>query len=336
MIVSRKGTRKGRRRLEGGKEGQKDAGQKVCRFHIQGFMPLVAHFLNLDSDPSADESPHSQPPFTVHRTGSNTSQPRDTLATNKPEKDTASSHAQTTNPTVSHRKTGRPQARRGRVGRNQYTKDRDLLRESNSRREASAATVRSQSRDDWARRDDLTKGNMAATGPHHSSSASHQAMSTIMGNADSATGSSINTKPSRPRHMNPQRTTMNDMKRRVAAILEFISRIQVEMAGENTPPSAAAALIKGIMEEIPKITLVPGSEGPQHTPTQQQPQPQKSKGKHQTANADNNNNNDNNNDNANTGVLEKDFAELSSMEMMDVLTRKLVLWQKEYGKWGEK
>lgn len=33
---------------------------------------------------------------------------------------------------------------------------------------------------------------------------------------------------------------------------------------------------------------------------------------------------------------DKPFAELSSLEMMDVLTRRLVLWQKEFGKWGEK
>ena len=36
------------------------------------------------------------------------------------------------------------------------------------------------------------------------------------------------------------------------------------------------------------------------------------------------------------GGEERDFGEMTSLEMMDVLTRKLVLWQKEFGKYGEK
>ena len=39
---------------------------------------------------------------------------------------------------------------------------------------------------------------------------------------------------------------------------------------------------------------------------------------------------------ANAGEEGKDFAELSSAEMMDFLTRRLVRWQQEYGKWGER
>ena len=33
---------------------------------------------------------------------------------------------------------------------------------------------------------------------------------------------------------------------------------------------------------------------------------------------------------------EKDFKDLSSVEMMDVLTRHLLKWQQEYGKFGER
>ena len=33
---------------------------------------------------------------------------------------------------------------------------------------------------------------------------------------------------------------------------------------------------------------------------------------------------------------EKDFKDLTSVEMMDVLTRNLLKWQQEYGKYGEK
>lgn len=36
------------------------------------------------------------------------------------------------------------------------------------------------------------------------------------------------------------------------------------------------------------------------------------------------------------GVNEQAFAALSSAAMMEVLTRRLMKWQAEYGKWGEK
>ena len=32
----------------------------------------------------------------------------------------------------------------------------------------------------------------------------------------------------------------------------------------------------------------------------------------------------------------REFAELTSAEMMDSLTRRLVRWQQDYGKWGER
>ena len=124
-------------------------------------------------------------------------------------------------------------------------------------------------------------------------------------------------KPSKPRYMHPHRTTMNEMKRRVAAILEFISRTQVELAEAPTPPSrgsgsasgAVAEIMKSIHSGLPSITVNRGgggsadggSESDKTSPEGQRP-----------------------------------FAELSSLEMMDVLTRKLVLWQQEYGKYGEK
>lgn len=36
------------------------------------------------------------------------------------------------------------------------------------------------------------------------------------------------------------------------------------------------------------------------------------------------------------GIDEQAFAALSSLEMMEVLTRRLMRWQGEYGKWGDK
>ncbi len=90
---------------------------------------------------------------------------------------------------------------------------------------------------------------------------------------------------------------MNDMKRRVAGILDFISRTQVEMAGTEmtsrtmttSPPDHGGgnkALGQLLMSE-----LEDGLDG---------------------------------------------FGKLSSVEMMEVLTRRLMRWQGEYGKLGEK
>ena len=99
--------------------------------------------------------------------------------------------------------------------------------------------------------------------------------------------------------MNPNRTSMNDMKRRVAGILEFIGVTQVEMAagdkggggsGHETKTNGDSSmatdpsLMRDLIEE----------------------------------------------------VGEKEFAGLSSVEMMEVLTRKLMKWQGEFGKHGDK
>lgn len=135
-------------------------------------------------------------------------------------------------------------------------------------------------------------------------------------------------KPSRPRYMHPQRTTMNEMKRRVAGILEFISRMQVEMAvaGESSSPtgsgsgngngrlngasSNSSALLKGMLEQLEGATATSISDGDgdgDSGPPTDAGDPR-----------------------------EKDFKELSSVEMMDVLTRHLLKWQQEYGRFGER
>ncbi|KAI9828282.1 MAG: hypothetical protein M1819_006620 [Sarea resinae] len=226
-----------------------------------------------ESDPS-DE--HSKP--AASKAGADTvAQPEDSTPSSQPPSGTSTAMPHPVTQT-SHRKTGRPPARRTRVGRNQYTRDRDLAHDLHDR-----TPNRSQSRD---------IGGDESNGVHHT-------------NGESG-------KPSRPRYMNPQRTSMNEMKRRVAGILEFISRMQVEMAGENTPPSAGGgapngpttAMIKSLADTLGPVTNINGGHD--------------ASGKHDVE------------------AAEKDFGQLNSLEMMDVLTRKLVLWQKEFGKYGEK
>lgn len=112
---------------------------------------------------------------------------------------------------------------------------------------------------------------------------------------------------------------MNEMKRRVAGILEFISRMQVEMAvaseNSSTPTSngdrAQGLLLKSMVDQIDNAMASINSDGGESAaPT--------TDGERETASH------------------EKDFKDLSSVEMMDVLTRHLLKWQQEYGKFGER
>lgn len=191
----------------------------------------------------------------------------------------------------SHKKGGRPPARRGRLGRNQYTRDRDPPDQN-----PNARSPRSNNSQD---------GELAS----------------LNGNKPGYAENTGLGKPSKPKHMNPNRTSMNDMKRRVAGILEFISHTQVELAGldasrsrSNTMTSAKASLSSST-EALPDDNAIINGKGLAGL---------KDVG----------------------GVLaalgnaqlvdEESFGKLSALEMMDVLTRRLMHWQGEYGKYGEK
>lgn len=111
--------------------------------------------------------------------------------------------------------------------------------------------------------------------------------------------------------MNPSRTTLNDMKRRVAGILEFISHTQVEMAGIDASPRTTKSSTS---------TSTPPDGHSIHNR-------QNGKNKLDLAKAT---------DKAMSdleGIDEEAFAALSSIEMMEVLTRRLMRWQAEYGKY---
>ncbi|KAJ6130550.1 hypothetical protein N7512_003330 [Penicillium capsulatum] len=209
----------------------------------------------------------------------------------EPEPSHASPNTPTQEPTPvrpSTRKSGRPPARRGRVGRNQYTKDRDM------NGHGTESPRRGQSHDIGG--DSPRVGHSGANGTH-------------VNGGDTG-------RPSKPRHMHPQRTTMNEMKRRVSAILEFISRMQVEMAvaseNSSTPTGngdrAQGLLLKSMVDQIDSAMASTVSDGGDSAPATD----------------------------GDLSVHEKDFKDLSSVEMMDVLTRHLLKWQQEYGKFGER
>lgn len=102
---------------------------------------------------------------------------------------------------------------------------------------------------------------------------------------------------------------MTDMKRRAAALLDFISRTQVELAGETAPSPTDS---KG--DEPPKVnggTSVPAAAArieKRQADGVLTPKPEQN--------------------GEVSGSTE--FKELSCMEMMDSLTRRLVKWQQEY------
>ncbi|OIW31254.1 hypothetical protein CONLIGDRAFT_307920 [Coniochaeta ligniaria NRRL 30616] len=152
-------------------------------------------------------------------------------------------------------------------GRNQYTRDDD-------------SPARSQSRD--IREDQGTER------PGHSRSDSHHTKSRNRGGMSS-------------------RITMTDMKRRATALLDFISRTQVELAGETAPSPADS---KG---DEPKVN------GDNSAPSAARIQKKQADGV-ATPKPEQN------------GEVSgtKEFRELSCMEMMDSLTRRLVKWQQEY------
>ncbi|KAN0089415.1 hypothetical protein V8E51_019675 [Hyaloscypha variabilis] len=175
-------------------------------------------------------------------------------------------------PSISHRKGGRPpNARKGKLGKNQYTKDRDQPDGEDP------SPNRSQSRD-------VPRGDDNGHAPGNKGPANEGG------------------KPGKSK--SASKVTMSDMKKRVAAILEFITRTQFEMAGESmslASGEAAEKMIRNIADGLPMIKV----------------------------------NGDRRMDGSREGesgdsTVNKDFKDLSCLEMMDVLTRQLVKWQKEF------
>lgn len=87
--------------------------------------------------------------------------------------------------------------------------------------------------------------------------------------------------------------TMVDMKRRVAAIMEFISRTQVDLAAEAACQTSSSSSSGDTSPQKPTSEVNEGGT-------------------------------------ADEMVSTKDFRDLSCIEMMDVLTRDMVKWQNHY------
>lgn len=115
-----------------------------------------------------------------------------------------------------------------------------------------------------------------------------------------APGSIRNNKTSKSR---VEKTSLNDLRRRAAAMLSFISRTQLELAGERpTSESAAATAVANMLEAVNGEDGASGEKAIEASSTDL--------------------------------PTEADFKALSSTAMMDVLTRKLLKFQQEWGKPG--
>ncbi|XP_044721606.1 PHD-finger domain-containing protein [Hirsutella rhossiliensis] len=152
-----------------------------------------------DSDLSEE-----MPPATTKATQIKSVEPpnaEESPATAQPPGTPPTSHPTATN---SHKRGARSNHKKGK-GKNQYTKDRDADKEE--------SPARSTSRDTQKNAEETTGSTKTSANDHKHGSKSKQAMASKM--------------------------SMLDMKRRVAAIMEFISRTQVETAPTNGETTAA-------------------------------------------------------------------------------------------------
>ncbi|KAK0105116.1 hypothetical protein ONS95_004522 [Cadophora gregata] len=174
-------------------------------------------------------------------------------------------------PPASHKKGGRPpNARKGKLGKNQYTKERDVADTDDP------SPNRSQSRD-------VSKADENGhTAPSKTS------------NHESKVGKSkgLNSKVS-----------MADMKKRVTAILAFISQTEYELGDSISPTTGDATekMIRGLADGLPMIK-VNGEDG--NTPSTD--------------------------DGTGEASSTRDFKDLSCKEMIVELTKQLLKWQEEF------
>lgn len=172
----------------------------------------------------------------------------------------------TPSPSVIQTRTERKRSHK-KKGRNQYTRDRD----------DEDSPVRSQSRD-------IHKEDHTPAGHNTKSSGDHG-----HGKGHGKAKGGMNSK-----------VTMTDMKRKAGALLDFISRTQVELAGEALPETNTSS---------PKANGVPARIAEKSPETAQSPGPRAVNG---------------------LDPGSKEFEKLNCIEMMDTLTRRLVKWQREY------
>lgn len=173
-------------------------------------------------------------------------------------------------PNSSHKK-GMRSTHKKTKGRNQYTKDRDV--------EADRSPVRSMSRDT----------------PKHDEPSINNGQKPERVSSKSRTGAH-------------SKISLNELKRRSAAFLDFIAKTQVELASEDQPE------FKPERADTPKDRR----NGTPQTQANGSPHPAARKAEGAAGSP------------ASQNSVSKAFKEMNCVEMMDLLTRDLVKWQNRY------
>ncbi|TQN75201.1 putative histone deacetylase complex subunit cti6, partial [Colletotrichum shisoi] len=226
-----------------------------------------------ESDPSEEAPPAPPRPAVKPSTESPSAVPIEAPPSSAPTPDTPPANQAPVG--SSHKKTSRINQKRGK-GRNQYTKDREDNEDT---------PARSMSRDIGRNQDDHTgTGTTKQTQDHHSK----HGVRSKANNAHS-------------------KVSMNDMKRRVAAFLDFISKTQIELAGEALPGSRSSQ--NSSQQQSPRATTA--SDAPNTSMNAEANMEAKDSPVTSAA--------------AEAGT--KEFKALNCVEMMDVLTRDLLRWQ---------
>ncbi|KIH91400.1 hypothetical protein SPBR_01837 [Sporothrix brasiliensis 5110] len=180
-------------------------------------------------------------------------------------------------------KGGRPTHKK--KGRNQYTKERDAREELNS-------MTRSRSRD--------VPDNGQSKPGSSSGSGSHSNQNNKSGSRSKGGGGSNS------------RVSLNEMRRRVSAMSDFIGKTQIDIASGEYLASAVATPDGGKAGSVHAATD-PNSAATTPSSTSASQQPATSNGVSLDV------------------AHEKDFKQLPLLEMMDTLTRNIIHWQNQYG-----
>lgn len=197
----------------------------------------------------------------------------------------------------------KPATRRGKVGRNQYTKDREI----GDTRSIEARPIHSRDGDD---------GNGSSDG-----------QAALLPNGS---------RPAKQKHMNPNRTSMNEMRKRAAGILEFISRTQIEMAvdkptsdGDSPPAAQAAGAVAASATSSSSNSAKGLPNGSSKLANEIRSEPDEDKAAEAISAETPTTTSDDR-----PKMEDIDFKSLDTLRMMDVLSREIHHWQQVHGKWG--
>ncbi|KAK8155947.1 hypothetical protein IWX90DRAFT_54381 [Phyllosticta citrichinensis] len=185
---------------------------------------------------------------------------------------------------------GGPRRGGNRVGRNQYTRDRD-----NPANDKAASPHRTGSRGLGDKGDEESHANGAEASANGSGS---DAPIAARGHRSKKSGLS-----------KIDKISWKDMNGTASHMLEYISRVQVEMASEKTNTTSSA------MAVVKTFQVMNGESG---------------------SGSDGNASGDASKAVPTSNGKEEDYDGLNSLEMMDVLTRNLVLWQQSFGEHRDK